>query len=232
MKVEENTASCLGRSITFGPLRLPASIKSFFSPEMTHLQKQGTELLSAPIQLLVEGAEGETVSFSSSMSDCVLQSEGTLLWKTKARTAAIDLEINTRMEFDGVLEYEFLLRVNKELAFNDVKLQIPIRRQLARYTMGLGQKGGKRPQQLDWKWEEQKNQDSVWIGDVNAGIQVALKDINYERPLNTNFYLLKPLRLPPSWHNEGRGGIRLQETDEETFLITAYSGKRKVRPGG
>jgi hypothetical protein len=76
--------------------------------------------------------------------------------------------------------------------------------------MGLGWKGGLRPDRLDWAWDvAKKNQDAVWVGDVNAGVQLTLKDDRYERPLNTNFYLSKPLVLPASWGNGGKGTCHL-----------------------
>ena len=76
----------------------------------------------------------------------------------------------------------------------------------ARYMMGLGQKGGFRPAEFSWTWDRTKNQDALWLGDVNAGMQIGLRAENYSRPLNTNFYLSKPLNLPPSWWNNGKGG--------------------------
>jgi hypothetical protein len=42
-------------------------------------------------------------------------------------------------------------------------------------------------------------------------LQWVLRDENYVRPLNTNFYRNQPLNLPPSWYNQGRGGIRVFE---------------------
>ena len=54
---------------------------------------------------------------------------------------------------------------------------------------------------------------------------------NYSRPLNTNFYLLKPLEMPPSWYNEGRGGCNFAEKDVYTYFIQAYSGERTIQPG-
>ena len=62
----------------------------------------------------------------------------------------------------------------------------------------------------------------------NAGIQTSLKDENYIRPLNTNFYLSKPLNMPPSWFNEGKGGI-VASSEIGEFLVKAYSGKRTVK---
>jgi hypothetical protein len=96
--------------------------------------------------------------------------------------------------------------------------------------MGLGLKGGSRPAALDWKWDRQNNQDALWIGDVNAGLQVSLKDERYERPLNTNFYQLKPLILPRAWHNDGRGGIRLSE-EGGAVVVACHGGPRAMRAG-
>ncbi|HNP08488.1 MAG TPA: DUF6067 family protein, partial [Cyclobacteriaceae bacterium] len=55
-------------------------------------------------------------------------------------------------------------------------------------------------------------------------------DENYVRPLNTNFYLQKPLVLPTSWGNEGKGGITIEDSDDVT-LIRAYSGSREMKKG-
>ncbi len=95
---------------------------------------------------------------------------------------------------------------------------------------GLGRKGGVRPDGFEWSWDAERNQDSVWLGDVNAGLQLSLRDDAYSRPLNTNFYHLKPLVLPRVWHNEGRGGIRLQ-AGEDAYLVTCFSGPLALAAG-
>jgi hypothetical protein len=102
---------------------------------------------------------------------------------------------------------------------------------VARYMMGMGLKGGTRPGTYDWRWNVRNNQDAVWVGDVNAGLQLSLQDERYSRPLNTNFYRLKPLVMPRSWSNEGRGGCRFREDGGDTFLISCYSGERTMAPG-
>ena len=115
-------------------------------------------------------------------------------------------------------------------AIDDLRLEIPLARDVAKYMLGLGRKGGLRPAALEWKWEVRNNQDGAWLGDVNAGLQFSLKDEKYARPLNTNFYTLKPLVMPASWSNGGRGGCRLAERDA-AFLVTCYSGARTIKPG-
>jgi hypothetical protein len=118
----------------------------------------------------------------------------------------------------------------KDLNISDITLQIDMPREAAEYVMGLGLKGGKLTDDVAWKWDVTKHQEGAWLGAVNRGIQYLLRDENYERPLNTNFYQAKPLNLPPSWYNDGRGGINII-TNEETVMIENYSGPRSILKG-
>jgi hypothetical protein len=58
----------------------------------------------------------------------------------------------------------------------------------------------------------------------------SLRAENYVRPLNTNFYLQKPLLLPPSWGNSGKGTISWRE-DGNTVRVQAASGARTLAAG-
>ena len=87
------------------------------------------------------------------------------------------------------------------------------------------------PESYEWKWDvAHKNQDGAWIGNVNAGLQYSLRDEKYVRPLNTNFYLQKPLLLPASWGNENKGGITVAQKGN-SILANNYSGERKMKKG-
>jgi hypothetical protein len=138
---------------------------------------------------------------------------------------------SAQMDFDGNIEFTVALTATRATTVDDVRLEIPMSSDVARYLMGLGFKGGRRPASLDWTWDVKRNQDSAWIGDINAGLQFTLKDDKYVRPLNTNFYTLKPLVMPASWFNGGRGGCRLAEKGAETFLVNCYSGARTIAQG-
>ncbi|MEP6691402.1 MAG: glycoside hydrolase domain-containing protein, partial [Gemmatimonadaceae bacterium] len=63
------------------------------------------------------------------------------------------------------------------------------------------------------------------------GMQVSLKSDDYSRPLNTNFYQLKPLVMPRSWSNGGAGGCDVADRDAATVLLRCYSGARTIAPG-
>ncbi len=228
--VTGQTVGVLGRSVTLDTLGFPASIESRFAIEMTHLQPQGRPVLTGPIALVASGAgvtpwKGSGVTFTK-------QRPGAVAWTASAAGGALHLATDAQLDGDGNLEYAVRLRADRPTAVDDIRLEIPMAAGVARYLMGLGVKGGVRPATLDWTWDvATRNQDSAWIGDVNAGLQFTLKDDAYVRPLNTNFYTLKPLVAPSSWANFGKGGCRLGLKDAGTYLVSCYSGPRTIEPG-
>ncbi|UCF38914.1 MAG: hypothetical protein JSU96_08780, partial [Acidobacteriota bacterium] len=231
ISVKGKKLTILGRSIELGEDGLPSGIESYFAPEMTRLQDEPRAILSSPVRMhvelsgsgKVEGWTGEGLSFEK-----IGKSE--VSWQSRRTSRVLSLETTASLEFDGNLEFEVKVSTTEPVQLSDIWLEVPIKEDVARYMMGLGYRGGTRPDQFDWKWDPTKNQDSVWLGDVNAGLQVSWKDQNYVRPLNTNFYLLKPLQMPTSWYNGGAGGCELRHTGQN-YRIRTFSGERKLQPG-
>ncbi|HRA41142.1 MAG TPA: DUF6067 family protein, partial [Pyrinomonadaceae bacterium] len=142
------------------------------------------------------------------------------------------MDVDGSMEFDGFVAYTVKLTAIDDISLSDIRLNIPYAKDAAKYMMGLGEKGRATPPFLRWKWEvATKNQDGAWLGGVNAGLQFSLRDEKYARPLNTNFYLQKPLLLPASWGNGGNGGIDIDGSSETTTSVRAYSGPRMMKKG-
>ncbi len=230
LEVKGNTVKCLGREVEFGENGFPKSIKSYFSESVTKIQDKGREILAAPIRLLVETDE-KTKGWKSQSFRILKQKEGTIAWEIKSEMPDFKMEGTAQMEFDGNIDYKLILTATKDATVKDIRLEIPLQENAAKYMMGLGQKGGFRTEQVDWKWEVEKNQDGPWVGDINAGLQVRFRDNNYSRPLNTNFYLKKPLYMPDSWSNNGKGGITIKRSGKESISINSYSGERLVKKG-
>lgn len=61
--------------------------------------------------------------------------------------------------------------------------------------MGMNCRGGRRPERWDWRWDRSRNQDSVWIGDVHAGMHCQLLDETYVQP-SKGRYSIRPLNMP------------------------------------
>ncbi len=208
MRVTGSTISLLGRSFTFGPDGMPASIKSFFTPSNTAIGATAREILSGPARLAVRDSAGREIVWTGTDPVVTKRAVGVVAWQTDKAAGSLRLRSRATLEFDGTAEYQVALKAVAHTSLADVRLEIPLRADAARYMMGLGQKGGYRPEDFHWTWDvAKKNQDAAWIGDVNAGLQFTLKDEHYVRPLNTNFYLSKPLVAPRSWANDGKGRL-------------------------
>ena len=69
------------------------------------------------------------------------------------------------------------------------------------------------------------------MGEVNAGLMLRFKDADYLRPPVNIYYSFRPLRLPVSWGNEGRGGVDVGPASGQAVLVRAFSGPRWLKAG-
>ncbi len=228
MQVTASTVSVLGRALTFGADAMPQRIQSYFTPEVTSIGPSARDVLAAPMRFTIVDSLGKELALAGDAARITHRAAGAVRWNTVRRSGAVAMHVDAQMEFDGTTEFTVALRASQRTTLKRVRLEIPLRPDAARYLMGLGQKGGYRPRELHWKWDvAAKNQDAVWIGDVNAGLQLTIKDEHYVRPLNTNFYLSKPLVLPKSW---GNGGCDVVEASARVML-SCESGQVTLVPG-
>ncbi|MBL8960364.1 MAG: hypothetical protein JNJ98_10965, partial [Gemmatimonadetes bacterium] len=226
MTREGRWVGVLGRRLLVGPDGLPAQVTSTFTPSVTRVDGAPRELLAAPMRLDVTAADGTPLDWRGAAPAFGPRTDGAVTWQVQREGGnGLVMDLRARMEFDGTAEYQVSLRAREATSLGDVRLVLPLRADAARYMMGLGQPGGRRPATFAWTWDvARKNQDAVWLGDVNAGVQLTLKDEAYVRPLNTNFYLSKPLVLPRSWGNGGRGGCALSTVPVEPTRVARRSG--------
>lgn len=239
----------LGRRVTVGADGWPEQVTSTFTPSVTSTIGAPRTLLAAPMRLEVTDAAGRGIPWRRDPIAFGPAREGVASWSVSHASDTLSMDVRGSLEFDGTAEYAVSLRARTAMSLGDVRLVVPLRADAARYMMGLGQPGGLRPATFHWTWDvARKNQDAVWLGDVNVGVQVTLKDADYVRPLNTNFYLSKPLLLPRSWGNGGRGGCDIttdpvpaardrvrrgapQAGANEVVRLSCYAGQRTMAAG-
>lgn len=221
IKINDKKFSILGRDVILADNGLPKEINSFFEETITTIGTTPRALLAQPMELNADGGEWQNMGF-----DITKRKAGAVAWKTTNRNSNFLMQLEGELEADGCITYQVELTALKDAEINDIQLHTVYTQGLTKYMMGLGEKGGFCPKSLNWKWNVEKNQDAIWTGDVNAGMQIRLYDNKYERPLNTNFYHQKPLIMPASWCNNGNGGIRINNN-----VVDAYSGKRCVKQG-
>lgn len=223
----DKTISCLGRTITIGKNGLPEQIASFFTEKLTTISKDPRDILDSPINFIIDGEDGawENLNF-----EFTKQKRGVIAWKALNKSKSFVMNLEAAMEFDGNIEYKLTLMALEDIKVNDMRLETNLKPGVAKYFMGLGEKGGYCPEKLNWKWNVKRNQDGPWIGDINAGLQIRLFDHTYDRPLNTNFYQDKPLLMPDAWFNNGKGGIDIRKSDKGSSVVS-YTGVREIKKG-
>ncbi len=238
LTVAGRTISLLGRSFTFGSDGMPVSIRSYFTSGNTSIGAASRELLNAPLALNVIGVDGRVIPFSGAPPVITKRSAGKVAWSATSTAGALTKQLRATLEFEGTAEYTVAIKASARAEIADVRFELPLNSAAAKYMMGLGQKGGYRPANFHWVWDvAKKNQDAAWIGDVNAGVQFTLKDEHYVRPLNTNFYLSKPLIAPKSWANDGKGGCDIVSDSttarrtKNTVTVSCYSGRHVIEAG-
>ncbi|HFK5502950.1 TPA: glycoside hydrolase domain-containing protein [Elizabethkingia anophelis] len=223
--------SLLGRKVILSPDGLPAKIQTFFTQEMTEISAKANEVLASPVKFNIVNANGTPEKFGQADFKLDKKEEGLYSWHSQSQGQNLKMEIEGSLEFDGFMEYKVKVTALNDVELKDISMQIPFSSYASKYLMGLGEKGGNRPENFSWKWDvAKKNQDGAWLGNVNAGLQFSLRDEKYSRPLNTNFYLQKPLILPGSWGNNNKGGINITE-DKSGVVVNNYSGSRNLKKG-
>ncbi len=217
LKLHGRTVSCLGRELTFGATGLPESIRS-----------GGCEILAEPIRLVVEAATG-LVTWRSPQAPRTHVSEDQIVWKAHSTGDALSLSVWAQMEFDGYVYFRTRLQAERDISVSDIRLEIPLRREISTYMMGLNRRGGYRPSEWQWKWSESPN-NHWWMGDVRAGLYCKLRGPRTE----WEFFDASshgPSGIPDSWANGGQGGCTISEEGEDQVVVRAYTGARHLQQG-
>jgi len=198
--------SFYNKEITLSKDVLPSTLKVF-----------GTEILAAPIQLKASGEGFSDAEFGENDQD-----EGKVSGSWEANSKNFILKGKGSLEFDGYMHYTIQLKALHDITLNDFRLEIPLRKEVAQYMMGMGLPGATVPDSLDAKWKGPHN--SFWIGNTYRGIYCQLLGASYTGPL-LNLYHPAP---PSSWYNENKGGFSIRNNGDTT-LATVYSGSRNFK---
>lgn len=230
VKVEGNKISILGRTLNISESGLPASIISYFGPSNQSLVEKGEPIINNPVRFIIEKEYGKIIQLQPGKLELSGQTPSKINWRVLNTSAECDLECEGQMEFDGFIDYRLKLTSKVPMKVRDIRLEIPVVKEKAEYMMGLGHEGGLLTSGWKWKWDVSMHQDMLWVGAVNGGIHIKWKAENYVLPIVNVYYALGKLNLPPSWGNEGKGGVDVVQNPGDV-MINAYSGTREIKKG-
>lgn len=238
--VSASSIGWLGGDFRLGDNGLPAAITTRYNTQNQLDPAVSNAVLAAPVRFVVETTDGKTKVFAAKNIKLKRVSDGRAEWSANGACGDLRVEVSGIMEFDGFADLNIRVTARKRTTINDIRLEIPYTGYASRYTMGLGRQGGfLHSEDADisvveetFAWDTTKHQDALWMGNVNAGLNLKFKDpSNYQRPLVNIYYALGRLRMPESWGNHGRGGIRRSDQPDSSVLVTAYSGLRILDKG-
>jgi hypothetical protein len=219
-----------GRAIEIGNNGLPASLTSFFEPSNQFLLDQGKSLLNSAFRFVIEKVDGSQLRLIPGSLHFVEQNPSEVRWQVTSNAAECELACEGSMESDGFMEYSLTLKTTTPISVRDIRLEVPLRKECTPYMMGLHHEGGLRPSRWDWQWDTTRNQDMLWIGDVNGGLRLKWRAENYRRPLINLYYGYGRLHMPPSWGNSGKGGVTIADEGTVT-MVRSCSGPRMLSSG-
>jgi hypothetical protein len=235
IEVADRTVHILGRHFRFGDDGLPESIQTTFGQSVDRLDAPVQEILAGPVRFAVEtAARGQdfvgVLAFVGGKAKVVAKTSGAVTWESTGRAGPLSLHCRAKLECDGCVNYWLTLSgkdLKEAMELEDIRLEIPLRREIATYMMGLGRKGGRRPEKWDWKWDPRYANNHFWIGDVRAGLAGKLKHTE-DRWDTTN---LRETGAYKDWGNGGLGGCRLREPSADRVLLSVFTGRRRLDPG-
>lgn len=211
VQIQDDTITILNRTITLNKQAFPVAIAS-----------NDVQLLAAPVQLIVDRNEDQTM-WQPVSYECIENNPSRVHVRSIGQTDNIRMTSNVITEFDGTITCEVQLECDQKHTCEDISIIVPVRKELARYLVGFGHQGGKRPANVNWKWSKAVD-NGVWVGRVVAGLGMKLlgdSDKFFLRELDPKAF--------SSWYNDGQGGGWVRE-HENKVIITAYTGPTQIAP--
>ncbi|HUT26252.1 MAG TPA: glycoside hydrolase domain-containing protein, partial [Sumerlaeia bacterium] len=199
-----------GREIKLAPGGLPESILV-----------QGNEILAAPIRLAVV-RDSQPQRFAVHGLEHDERLPGKVSQVSVSESPDLRLVSSVCLECDGFLLYSIRIEPKRDLDVDDVRLEIPLRSEIAQYMMGFGRPGSEVPEKFEARWGGPY--DSLWLGNAYGGLHCELRGGSYHGPL-LNLYHPEP---PESWHNGGKGGVSV-EKQPGGVVAAAFTGERRLR---
>lgn len=228
--VKDKVLTWLGGKIHLTATGLPSSITTCYDAN-NNLSDATNEILAEEMKFIIETDQGEEI-FKGGKVRILKQNQTNITWSSEQSNSRFQVNCNGDFGFDGISNISIQVKAKQHVSVKDIRLEVPYSSYASKYMMGLGHKGGFRPDSLiSWNWDIEKHQDKIWMGNVNAGMNLRFMDDHFVRPLVNIYYALGKLNLPESWGNQNKGGINIYPTTHGTTKLVAYSGERSMEKG-
>lgn len=223
-KLDENTIEILGRKIELGENALPKQVYSFYDEAIEICTDVQKTLFAKKCEFLV----GDT-KISGNLLDAKAYNNRVEA-NSKFENDDFVSEITSTIYYDGQVLYSLKIKPKKDFEVQNTALNIYVDKSCTSLMHGLGHKASK-AENLTFKWDNDKQQDCIFMGGVNCGLRVKFKAENYVRPLINIFYKNLPLKTPnETCDNNSKGSICVNVFDDFA-KISAQTGNFNFKKG-
>lgn len=188
LTVKEKNISMPGKQIDINTDGFPAMIQTSFN------------LVTEPVHFhVVKASSHKDIKWKSGPLDIKTQKPEKVSWVVKNTSDSLNMDVEGTIKPNGTLVYTVKIIALNDINLDNIRLHLPFTTEAAKYIKGMGREESLRPEAVDWKWNAgNTGQNSVWVGDVNGGLQYELTDQKYKA-------------TPASWANDGQGGIHIEQ---------------------
>lgn len=223
-EINGDTVSILGRDIELCENGLPKQVYSRFDESIAVCDTVQKELFAKPCEFLIGNEKAGGKHFTA---DCFNNRIETV---SEQKTEKYSLKIMSVIRYDGQLEYSVKITPKADFEVENISADFYVNKDCSSLMHGLGHRASK-AQNLDFKWNVDKQQDCIYIGCVNCGMRVKFKAEKYVRPLINIFYKNLPLNIPDTtWDNHKNGDIKVSVSDGFS-KISAETGRFSFKCG-
>jgi hypothetical protein len=220
LTVTDHSVSGSGFRVSFG--QSPSRVCQMPS----ELSCGGRELLGGQVGLFVDGDDHSRRGARSALL-VPTPAGGTGHARAISESRYRDFRVSSEagIDYDGTLSFVTRLSAVRSFKTGNLRLEIPLRPEIATYFMGIGLPACHTPTNYTWRWTGPYN--SFWLGNAHAGLHVKLLGSTYEGPMQ-NLYHPKP---PPSWFNDGKGGVTITNGPKGEVLVRVFTGPFELKAG-
>jgi len=219
---EENKLLFTGKTALIGNNGLLENVQSYFSQSNFLTDSVQNTLFYRPMEFEVAG---QRYRFSKQRTS---GKGASVTFSAEGRSDGTRLEVAASATYEGYVDYKVTLYAEKDIIIENIALNLYF--SACDYLVGMGKKGGAF-EPFKYAWNYGRQQDAVYIGDVNCGARLRLKDKKDVRPFDGAFFPLKPYKLPfETWDNHGKGRVSAEKTPEGVAL-SATSGRMVLAEG-
>lgn len=181
-------------------------------------------LFASPLEFGVKLKDGGWLQWTNLPVLFSQENDSLMGWESISYAKGVVLHSFAEVEADGMIAMRFELSSKRDFDLEDVRLSFHFREESVPYFMGLGCRGGKRPDYLDWKWGKNAN-SFFWIGDVSLGLYCKLLDVGERQDI---YFMPGPYR---DWCGDGvEGKIELRPQSDHLSLAV-HTGKMILTAG-